>query len=569
MTSLIPPDSLKTDILAPFKRLCESHQLQFFVVLQSSLQPKNRFWTSSNQLHNLCGNLIFEFATYVNVLDASASAEMGRSSSPDEVIYDGSPVVEIRAKSECEDFVSSPIKNTSKTFEERAPTYSRANLHGSSCRNSEEVAVHPAKANVLDGRVEEFPLKLEVDDFDHSSASMLNDVDGPRLIFSQAQNDVQASKSSGYGGIDYEVIDFEDDDDVLLPEEGVEEGVAEEVWPVVEEVGQREDVKIECGLGNSGNDKASLTKVRLERGGIEKVGLLEGGFENNGREKGGVKEGKEDDGVMMEQSSKGRESESEEDMEQGCADMQEGDDMEEGDLEEGGADKEDYQDFVRSNKYLILTKSSMNILGGRSRRGQRGRRTHPSKHLLFVLPNEMEDEPNLSYLDDDIQLPLPTVDQQTLASAEQQKGPPADQQTSPSSEEQLVSSDDLQLAPSVDRQSLSSNGDFVDRQTSSSNNQQITTAASDFPSDHEVRTATIWRTHDFDQPLRSTTVQRLFSDKLYCARGYYVSDLEYSPLLEAIIKQRNPHCIFKPATMCRYECLNIHGYVKMNLNRHH
>ena len=44
--------------------------------------------------------------------------------------------------------------------------------------------VHPAKVNVLDGRVEESPLKLEVNDFDKSSTSILNDVNGLRLNFS-------------------------------------------------------------------------------------------------------------------------------------------------------------------------------------------------------------------------------------------------------------------------------------------------------------------------------------------------------------------------------------------------
>ena len=61
-------------VFDPIRRLCESHELQFFVVLQRNAQPKQRFWSSSDVLNNLCGNLIYEYATYVDTsLDNSAA----------------------------------------------------------------------------------------------------------------------------------------------------------------------------------------------------------------------------------------------------------------------------------------------------------------------------------------------------------------------------------------------------------------------------------------------------------------------------------------------------------------
>lgn len=58
--------SIKMGVFDTIRRLCESHELQFFVVVQKTAQPKSRFWSSSDLLNNLCGNLIHEFATYVD-----------------------------------------------------------------------------------------------------------------------------------------------------------------------------------------------------------------------------------------------------------------------------------------------------------------------------------------------------------------------------------------------------------------------------------------------------------------------------------------------------------------------
>ena len=63
--SVVRESSLKMGVLDPIRHLCESYQLQFFIVLQNSLLPKQRFWSSSDQMNNLCGNLV-EFATFVD-----------------------------------------------------------------------------------------------------------------------------------------------------------------------------------------------------------------------------------------------------------------------------------------------------------------------------------------------------------------------------------------------------------------------------------------------------------------------------------------------------------------------
>ena len=67
--------SVKMGVLDPIRRLCESHHLQFFIVLQNSTRPKQRFWSSSDQMNNLCGNLIFEFATYVDTISPSPAKD--------------------------------------------------------------------------------------------------------------------------------------------------------------------------------------------------------------------------------------------------------------------------------------------------------------------------------------------------------------------------------------------------------------------------------------------------------------------------------------------------------------
>ena len=96
----------------------------------------------------------------------------------------------------------------------------------------------------------------------------------------------------------------------------------------------------------------------------------------------------------------------------------------------------------------------------------------------------------------------------------------------------------------------------------------------------------IWKSHQFEQPLRPSIVKRLFKDKVIfrslslslslslshfpyllslslCTSllsfsptwwRYHVSDHEYSELLLNIIKLKNPYCVMWPSHLCKYVC---------------
>lgn len=111
LSSLVSADSVKSDILSPIRVLCESRQLQFFVVLQSAATPTKRFWSSSEQLNNLCGSLILEFATFIDTkaekaveddlkLDVEDSYEFAKSPSP-ELPLDGGLTFAGEERDEC------------------------------------------------------------------------------------------------------------------------------------------------------------------------------------------------------------------------------------------------------------------------------------------------------------------------------------------------------------------------------------------------------------------------------------------------------------------------------------
>ena len=61
------PETIRSGIFDPLRRLCDSHQFHFVVLLQHSSSKSQRFWTSSKPLRNLFGDLITEIATFVDV----------------------------------------------------------------------------------------------------------------------------------------------------------------------------------------------------------------------------------------------------------------------------------------------------------------------------------------------------------------------------------------------------------------------------------------------------------------------------------------------------------------------
>ena len=198
-------EMVKTDVLNPFKRLCETRQLQFFVVLQSAQHPKQRFWTSSNELYNLCGNLIFEFATYVDTLsDVSpdSSNKNATSTAPFSAVY------ELQSKSECVEFTSPPLDESNQRI-------SRHDSNGNeSFREVSFLSSQPLVLGANDSNksiAEDSFLKLEVDEFDQSSV--------PIIPEATRVNDEDHEPTFACNG---EIPDNgnEIDENVLLPEEG-------------------------------------------------------------------------------------------------------------------------------------------------------------------------------------------------------------------------------------------------------------------------------------------------------------------------------------------------------------
>ena len=77
--------------------------------------------------------------------------------------------------------------------------------------------------------------------------------------------------------------------------------------------------------------------------------------------------------------------------------------------------------------------------------------------------------------------------------------------------------------------------------------------AVDLVSQQHLDRAVIWNRHEFEKPLRPSTVQKLFTENLVYTkrRNYHVSDPKYSDLLYKIIKTRNAYCQFYPRRFCR------------------
>ena len=89
-------DDLRLGVFDPIRRLCESRQFQFFVLLQNSTQPSQKYWASSKQLSSFFGNWITEVATKVEVEDSSRhenSADPDQSNFCDDNDPEWKPVI--------------------------------------------------------------------------------------------------------------------------------------------------------------------------------------------------------------------------------------------------------------------------------------------------------------------------------------------------------------------------------------------------------------------------------------------------------------------------------------------
>ena len=58
-------EDLRSNVFDPIRRVCESQQFQFLIVLQNSSFPDQRYWTSSQQLNHFLGDWIAEIATRI------------------------------------------------------------------------------------------------------------------------------------------------------------------------------------------------------------------------------------------------------------------------------------------------------------------------------------------------------------------------------------------------------------------------------------------------------------------------------------------------------------------------
>ena len=63
------PEMIQTDVLDSIRRICETNQFHFVVLMQHSSDQSQRYWTSSKPLRNFFGDFISEIATFIDVFD--------------------------------------------------------------------------------------------------------------------------------------------------------------------------------------------------------------------------------------------------------------------------------------------------------------------------------------------------------------------------------------------------------------------------------------------------------------------------------------------------------------------
>ena len=63
--SISTMEKLRSGVFDPIRRLCDSQQFQFLIILQNSTCPNQRYWASSQQLNHFLGNWIAEVATRI------------------------------------------------------------------------------------------------------------------------------------------------------------------------------------------------------------------------------------------------------------------------------------------------------------------------------------------------------------------------------------------------------------------------------------------------------------------------------------------------------------------------
>ena len=417
MASIPPSESVKADVLDPIKRLCETHQLHFFVVLQSSQLPKQRFWTSSNQLYNLCGNLIFEFATYVNVLGDTPSSEKVGSYGPIKTGLSGTLSEDEPAKSESDDFVNFPTAKAPEPISH----------HGSSV---------PAAPN----------RSIDVD----SSLKMEVDFGSSKELAIKLKNFEETTEESD--GLDNESVllpeeDLNDEDDGIDDDEAIEENDTEDGIILI--------------LNKDGHSTLFAKNLPTTTKNVSDATIV-----------------KDDTLPTMENG------------------------------------------FIAPLVGVTASKT-------------------------FQRPYALPKEGGQTELDEKT---APTSEQSTSsieASGLQYPGPAS------SSGERFLE-DDLHIRTFTDEETAPITEQLVS--SSEACDLQSYPTSSGATSSSATPSGTVWRSHEFDRPLRESTVRRLFTAKLVFSVGPWsglVSDLEYSPLLLAIIKTRNPYCAFSPASLCK------------------
>ena len=452
MTALNSTVEVKDTVLKPFKQLCETHKLQFFVVLQSSLQPKHRIWTSSSQLQNLCGNLIFEFATYVSTSEDSPLTNISSNGDDDFNAGINGPLVEF-PKTESNDQYELKVDSESEHVSALA-----------------DVSVPPTALT-------QELLQLEVDDMEHSVSppshalhSSINR-EGDEARMAKAAPDYRRDTLRIEDGED---DDCDDNDDVLLPEEEIH--ADDQTRPGKEAVASSVE-----------EQSFHYENEREKRG--------EDGASGMAGDKRDANDGDEcvaepDKNILVERVEGDCIPETNENFFDGC--------VEDADENRNGR-----------STYLLLAKDQADSADGKFPLSD-----DRPKNLFFALPNEMEEDPDAHYLDDDLEI-IPTSTHQSRS-----------------------------IDPSL---SASGYECTLSEMTQDSFEEERRISLLDDAS------PTIWRVHEFENPLRSSTVRRLFADRLVNSGfGFYVPDREHLPLILAIIKLKNPYCAFNSERMCRY-----------------
>ena len=494
--------AIKYGVLDPLRRLCESHQLDYFVIIQtnSPTQPIE-YWNSSKRLRNLCGDQISTCATYMCAGDDDDHENGNEAATVDaDDVGEGEDVGVHAKEGELND------DEEGNADEER-----------NECSNC-------AKENYTRAETDDGELKMEVEDDDITGAVVAEVVAAEataKAVGSFHPSSLAPSKDWALAsklpskatvptvkamesGKAYRVnqktgVAAAEEECILLPAEDFEDedGMDEDN----ERTDEEEDGESELGAGDPEKDHEEFAVTQKESGnGREDKKQRRVVEVSRGRSGGGCSNCKcRGDRVLSERIRVMKAQKSYTRMRARYG-VEESTTNTPTNSESSTAISIHPQPSQTSAAAVTAISTTSKPLGhillkhDIIARATSESNTIPSFHVLRGKndPPQRDDDPNARYLDDDL--------------------------------------------------------DEHNELHSSGKSSSITSSAT-LP----IRYPIIWKTHRFDRPFRPSTVKRLFEDKVVYSRfvnRHLVGDHEYVGLLSSLIKKSNPYCVVYPKSLC-------------------